>query len=523
MNILFRQPDVRLAVADNGMRSAIYKARHDVYACELRQYPVSPDKVLTDATDAYNHYIVATVGNKVAGFVAVTPPGKPKAMEKHSIRTNTESYEVRLLTVLKKHRGRGLGSALMYGALRFVEASGGTRIDAVARLEVLPMYQAVGLVKVSDAVHTVGQIQYVHVGADCADLRATFGSKRPKCTWDLPVGMEPHNACVHGGKGLERLDVDPESINADVLDAWFPPPPDALDSVTLSALHRTPPALATDLVHVLAEVRGVPHQSLVLGAGSSDLIYRAFFAWLTPASRVLLVTPTYTEYEHILKVIECSVTACTVGDIPHGEFDLAIFVNPNSPTGVYTPQLPTIRSKRVWVDETYIDYLDSELSLEKQVMTRTDLIVCKSMSKAYALSGLRVGYLCSHPINLEAIRKRTPPWIVSRVAQMVGVKALRSPSYYKQRYAETADLRQQLTTGLQRIGWHVFQGSVANFILCRPPFLVSPFLRFAAHASIYLRKIDDATIRIAVTDLSGMDRILELATLYTTLAPKTCE
>lgn len=494
-------------VTDEAVRVEIYKARHQVYALELGQYPANSEGQLKDDTDAYNHYIVGTVHGTVAGFIAITPPGHRKAMEKHQLSADPSAYELRLLTVLKRYRGQGLSNVLMYAAIRFVEASGGDLVDVCARKEVVPLYQAVGLSATSSTTYGVGAVQYVHMRAPLARIRAAIGLRRPRCTWKLPMGMEPYQPCVHGGAGLDTLSVDPSAVNSDVLDAWFPPPPGVLESVTLEDLRTTPPARASDLVDALSSARGVPPETLVLGAGSSDLIYRAFYAWLTPASSVLLVTPTYAEYEHILKTIGCAVTACALDAVPAGHFDLAVVVNPNSPTGVYTA-LPPISAHRIWVDETYIDYMDASLSLEREVLARINLVVCKSMSKAYGLSGMRVGYLCSHPVNLESIRARTPPWIVSRVAQKVAVHALRNPEYYLQRYRETADLRARLTEGLRRCEWQVTEGSVANFVLCRPPFPLAPFLEFAARSGVHLRTIDERTLRIAVQAPAALHTIM---------------
>lgn len=59
---------------------------------------------------------------------------------------------------------------------------------------------------------------------------------------------------------------------------------------------------------------------------------------------------------------------------------------PSTPSGTLTT--------RIWIDETYIDYVDPKLSLESFAAVSPNVIVCKSMSKVYALSGLRVAYRC---------------------------------------------------------------------------------------------------------------------------------
>src|SRR6185369_9289782 len=99
---------------------------------------------------------------------------------------------------------------------------------------------------------------------------------------------------------------------------------------------------------------------------------------------------------------------------------------------------------RIWVDETYIEYAGSGESLEQFAAESENVIVCKSMSKVYALSGARVAYLCAGAHQLEGLRAITPPWVVSLPAQVAATVALRDPRYYNGRYDETQVLREQL-------------------------------------------------------------------------------
>ncbi len=179
--------------------------------------------------------------------------------------------------------------------------------------------------------------------------------------WRLRIPFSEHRRlCFHGGGALssavgedfttlERLE---SVINADVLDAWFPPSPKVVQAVRryLPRLMQTsPPADCCGLVRAIAHARGVPPQCILPGAGSSDLIFRALRHWLTADSRVLILDPTYGEYAHLLeRVIGCRLDRLTLGRdrnyrlVPallerqlSRRYDLAVIVNPNSPTGQY--------------------------------------------------------------------------------------------------------------------------------------------------------------------------------------------
>jgi histidinol-phosphate/aromatic aminotransferase/cobyric acid decarboxylase-like protein len=306
--------------------------------------------------------------------------------------------------------------------------------------------------------------------------------------------------CFHGGAFFEAIGPEfddlqrrGEIINADVLDAWFPPSPQVLRALRddLGWLLRTsPPASAAGLVSTIARVRGLPEDCILPAGGSSDLIFLALREWLTPASRVLLLDPTYGEYAHVLeRVIGCQVERFTLrreeayavnlgllAERMAEPFDLVILVNPNNPTGRYVPRrdLETLLQRiptatRVWIDEAYLDYIGAAESLEHFAAQSRNVVVCKSMSKVYALSGARVAYLCAAPDVMAELRALTPPWAVSLPGQVAAVKALQDPEYYTARYEETHRLRVCLEANLAALpGWEIVPGC-ANFVLCHLP------------------------------------------------------
>jgi len=356
--------------------------------------------------------------------------------------------------------------------------------------------------------------------------------------------------CFHGGaffdavgERFDRLERGRAIINADVLDAWFPPAPGVLTAVAehLPWLLRTsPPTGCEGLMATIAETRGVATENILPGAGSSDLIFRALRHWLTPSSRALILDPTYGEYAHVLeRVIGCTVDRLTLlretsyaVDLAGLEaafadrYDLIVLVNPNSPTGRHIPRRELERllrhvplRTRVWVDETYVEYVGMDESLEQFAAQSENVTVCKSMSKVYALSGARVAYLCAGPHQLEALRVITPPWVVGLPAQVAAVHALQDPGYYAARYRETATLRERLAADLRLFGWDVLPG-VANFLLCHLPpggpdaaTIVERcrtdglFLRNAASMS---QSLGSHCLRIAVKDAATNHRMLHI-------------
>jgi histidinol-phosphate/aromatic aminotransferase/cobyric acid decarboxylase-like protein len=356
--------------------------------------------------------------------------------------------------------------------------------------------------------------------------------------------------CYHGGAffdaigvGFETLGRRHEIINADVLDAWFPPAPAVVNELREHldwALRTSPPTQCEGLLTEIARARGVPVESLVPGAGSSDLVFRACLRWLKPGARVLLLDPTYGEYQHVFKhVVQCRIDRLQLdpergfaldldqlaAQLQRG-YDLVVLVNPNNPTGMHVRRRdlePVLReapvSTRFWIDEAYLDYVSPDESLERFAAASENVVVCKSMSKVYALSGARVAYLCGPRAWIQELRSITPPWVVGLPAQIAGVLALRDPAYYRARYVETRQLRDEFGAALRQMGVRVWPGK-ANFLLCRLPDEAGDAAGLLARCrqhGLFLRDVASMTtrpdarmFRVAVKDAATNQRVLRL-------------
>jgi histidinol-phosphate/aromatic aminotransferase/cobyric acid decarboxylase-like protein/GNAT superfamily N-acetyltransferase len=545
---------ITLASADD--RRAIYALRHEVYARELAQHHENDAGEIRDALDDGNVYIVAKAGGAIAGFVSITPPQLGRySIEKYLSRDaipfplDAGTFEIRILTVLPAHRGTIVATLLMYAALRWVEANGGARIIAIGRREVRDMYENVGLRPFGSGFRS-GAVDFVPMTAAVSAIRdgvsrALLGRMERAADWNLIVPFHKPAECFHGGAffdaigdEFDHLERRETIINADVLDAWFPPSPAVVDALRehLPWLLRTSPPTGCDgMIRAIARARGVDAKCILPGSGSSSLIYLALREWLTPASRVLLPDPTYGEYAHVLeKVIRCRVEWLTLTpengyaidpERFHGDHDLIVLVNPNSPTGRHIrraelePILARVPSSTlVWIDETYVEYAGAHESLERFAVTRPNVVVCKSMSKVYALSGARCAYLCASPHLLERLRGITPPWAVGLPSQVAAVAALNDDRYYAARYRTTHDLRNLLGDSLSPL-MTVFPGT-ANFLLCRldedGPTAEEVTLRcraeglFIRDAANMGKNVGRHTIRIAVKDRATIARMAQI-------------
>ena len=482
---------IAISTATDGDLRTIYGLRHDVYAEELGQHVLNEERLLTDSLDSFNTYLVARIGDELAGFISITPPSHGEySVDKYFQRDDVpfafddRLFELRILTVRREFRGSWAVPVLMYGALRWVEARGGENLVAIGRAGLSGLYEKAGFRRSGKTARS-GQVTYELMFGDVDTSRSRFESQEGIAgrmerivDWQLDCPMKKPKAAFHGGAffdaiGREFDDLNRVSqvINADVLDAWFPPSEKVIDVLREHlnwAIVTSPPTGAEGLISRIASTRGVDPRCVLPSSGSSSLMYTALRHLASSGSTVLLLEPAYGEYSHVFQsVLSCHVDRFVLRreegfevDLTRLEaklkegYDVVVIVNPNNPTGrmIERDELVEVlerapSSTLFWIDETYVDYVGQVQSLESYASKSENVIVCKSMSKSYALSGLRVGYLCGPRNLVEDLRMFTPPWSVSLPAQIAAVKALQDLEYYAERYRETHQLRDDLADG----------------------------------------------------------------------------
>lgn len=555
---------ITIAIANNKERLAIAHTRHEVYAIELGQYEIQEDGMLPDPTGADITYIVAYMKDNLLGFIGITSPTSQRyCLERYVGRSeisfpfDNHLYEIRALTVLRPFRGHLIAGLLMYAAFRWVESHGGIRILAMGRRETLDMYLRMGLKRIGHRFQC-GSVIYELISAEVADLGVLlkrFDSRlrrlENRVDWRLGIAFHRPLECYHGGAFFDSIGDEFDDlrkregvISADVLDAWYPPTPTAQTALQehLEWIMRTsPPTHAEGLRRIIAQTRGIEPGNVLPGGGSSQLIFLALRHWIFPSSRVLILDPMYGEYAHVLeKIIRCQVERfilhpnddfqLNIGKLIHKlkeRFDFFIWVNPNNPTGRHVSRIEVehVLSEappctRIWIDETYVEYAGLDQSLEPFVVRRENAIVCKSLSKVYALSGLRVGYLCGPPYMLEEFRALIPPWSVSLPAQIAAIAAIKDSNYYTMRYQETHVLRKQLTNDLINLGIHKIIPSIANFVMFylppESPDIVT-VINSCRKQGLFLRDINGMglsmgrhAIRMTVKDQSTNRKMIEI-------------
>ena len=509
--------------------------RHDVYSIELNQYEVELSGQLEDP----GQYFIALLSDEtLLGYVSINAPERAEGfrLAKYyseevmnellhlSTSVDSKTFEIRALTIKDQFRGQGHAFTLMQAALRFSIAEGATDLIAMGHTGVLEMYKKFGM-KVLEQHHvSAGEIIFHPMHLSIAQALAYSGALTNAI--EIEDHINEDDACYHGGAswGASGFDFNLRNklVVADVLDSPFPPCPEVIEVISQnieSCCQESPPTQCEELIEKISQVRRVPSEHVLVSSGSSSLMFSLLPKLIHEHSSVLILSPMYGEYLHILShVIGCNVTHFPLYPEDGFEIDRAgliaesrkhdavILVNPNSPTGVYSHEMRGIvqeivegdsQCKTIWIDETYIEYLHDGDSLESLTGQIEELIICKSMSKCYALSGLRVAYAVTSQASF--LRRFIPPWAVSLPAQLAAITALDQPEYYAKQYEMIHRNRTHLSQSLTALGFKVYPG-VANYILTELPTNIAAssgaFVQSCRERGVYVRDAENMGVTI---------------------------
>ena len=300
--------------------------------------------------------------------------------------------------------------------------------------------------------------------------------------------VEKLKICPHGGPNwaeLEAMGLTPEEvIDFSVNSNPFPPPLEINEILNNIVIDRYPDSESTELKHCLSEKLGIAPDNIVAGSGSMELIRLITTAYFGRDDSVLILEPTFGEYEVACQVAGAKILKQwgkaedhfalrmdeTVSIIrqhrPRGIF----ICNPNNPTGQYLSQpqvemvLDSSRDSLLILDEAYIAFTEESWP-STDLISRGNVIILHSMTKDYALAGLRLGYAIASQEIIQNLHKVCPPWNVNVVAQKAGVIAINNTEYLKQCESKIRQAKQFLTREFDRLGFTVLPSKTNFFLL----------------------------------------------------------
>jgi histidinol-phosphate aminotransferase len=257
-----------------------------------------------------------------------------------------------------------------------------------------------------------------------------------------------------------------------------------------TSLSEYPPSDYRRLTEAAASAYGVPASEILVGAGADEILDLVAKAFLRAGDRAVVPSPSYTMYRVLSEQRQALVAAVPrLGPGAERAIDrpavrtaarsaaVVWLCNPNNPTGRLEPAglieellgdlardaaTDGRAAPVVVLDEAYSEFVGSSLVGLRTSYPR--LIVVRTVSKAYALAGLRVGFAIALRETLASIEPYRPPGSVSTISVTVATEVLGDPNVLVANLTRVEVERARLADGLRAAGWQP-EPSVTNFLL----------------------------------------------------------
>lgn len=357
-----------------------------------------------------------------------------------------------------------------------------------------------------------------------AFLRAEVAAVGPS---RVPTVEADIRAVDAGAPALRRLNLN---------ESAFPPSPRTIAAIQAAASHvnRYPDPKGRALRAALAAPIGVAAERIVLGNGSDELIALVGQMTLDRATSAVLPTPSFPRYLHAAKLAGATPIAVPVD--AEGANDTAAMLTairadtrlvycatPNNPTGAmlgedrlraFVAAVP--HRVLLAVDEAYFEFARRAGGPDGfEVLTaarRGPWVLLRTLSKAYGIAGLRVGYCVARDATLaEALNRMRGAFNVNVVAQAAALAALGDEAHTRKLIDDCARERDRLAAGLRRLGCEPLP-SVANFVSAPLPMPASESVPLLARLGIIVGAVGPAPferyIRVTVGTPEDTDAVL---------------
>ena len=253
----------------------------------------------------------------------------------------------------------------------------------------------------------------------------------------------------------------------------------AIASIEAEQLRRYPNPTADAFRDAAAEVHGVTPDMILAGNGSDDVLSAAMLTFLSPGDTLAYPHPTYSLYPVLAELDEVKVAqvpwerdwSLPIDGLVSAKPQAIFLANPNAPSGTFvSPQKVEELCKRfsgaVLVDEAYVDFADDNcLPLLRDY---ANVVITRTLSKAYSLAGLRFGYAIARPEVIREMNKARDSYPCDAISVAAATAAILDQEYARDKWERVKSERQRVSSELTQMGWKVLP-SHANFILAAVP------------------------------------------------------
>jgi len=260
----------------------------------------------------------------------------------------------------------------------------------------------------------------------------------------------------------------------------FGPAPGLIDSISTIPIDRYPDRDCLALRRALAAHHDIQIDNILATNGTAELIWLIALAFLNPGDRVLILGPTFGEYANAAAIMGAEVDEIHTHVKDNfawtneqtnklTPYKIVFICNPNNPTGqILSPEeinrCTDNNPQTLYViDEAYAAFAPDHQSAIFNL--NSNELVMRSMTKDYALAGLRLGYAVADPSVIQALKKVQPPWSVNALAQEAGLSALKAQDYLDECLEHLKLQKENLMAELKKLGYEPLPSKTHFFLL----------------------------------------------------------
>lgn len=234
----------------------------------------------------------------------------------------------------------------------------------------------------------------------------------------------------------------------------------------------------------MSEYYGCKTENIMAGNGSSEIINTVINAYCEKGDRVISFVPSFSMYQTYCDLCGADYVGIETENDFTQDIDklieaakkqnpkIIILCSPNNPTGYVTPRedivrlLNSVKNSIIILDEAYADF--SEVSVIDLINSYENLIVTRTLSKAFGLAGLRVGALIANEETVKYIWKVKVPYNINTLSQYAAELALDNADRVNEHINSLKELRLELEEALKVLNFRVYP-SGANFLFIKSP------------------------------------------------------
>ncbi len=335
--------------------------------------------------------------------------------------------------------------------------------------------------------------------------------------------------------GFEPYDpaFSPCEVNLSANENTYPLPQDVRERIVQALantpLNRYPDPLANELRDELAAWHEVDRSCVMVGNGGDELLFNLLFCFGGPGRALVVAPPCFEEYKNFAKMCETEVVEVWRNEQDYSlddealidaarEAALVMLTSPNNPTGdlvepALVRRLLDETDALVLLDEAYVEFAPAGTSLVSWVRDNPRLMVLRTLSKAFALAGLRCGYLIANHEVIDVLAAIRQIYSEDVLAQTVALQAVRKRSSFEPVISTIVKEREELARALAELPGVTLWPSSANFLLARIPEAGSIRARLRDEHSVLIRDFSYAPglsdcLRITVGTRSENERLI---------------